>query len=540
MSDWVARSELSEQLAAAEIRLTASLVDTFASTNCDWFLLTDKEPVALKAGRGSAALSEAADIAYPKTPVIGNEMINRNDVTSQGAKARRMILEGMIERADQVDLGFQGYGPEVAMYRSVLGRVGIHRLADKDTLSFAAPKDQSLIPAWKAIEDEFKRSKKRRVNLNDVYSALLSPPIGMKAAVVPLFVTAALLAQADEVAIYEHGTFKPVLGSDVSERMVKNPGHFDIKHFANASGARLAVIEAVGKAIGVTTRSPDQRVSNVLAIVGRLVGTVAKLDNFTRHTNTLSNKTLAARAELLTAVEPDELLFEKLPEALGFPPVKATKTYPKTGLLARAVKVAVSELEGCADSLLRDLCAELLDTAGESSRLAVAGQAAALDGEVLDPAARPFILTMATDAVDNDADWIKAIATVVSKRAVAEWSDEDRARFSFELPNQIAAFRRLLALHVEHRAHEGTSFQAIRVTVTRPDGREDHRLVSLDDRTRSSTTSALDAALGSLSSEFGSEVAARNALLALLSEQLLPVVTPEADNRSIDLKTKKA
>lgn len=538
--DWVARSELGEQLAQAEALLDASLVETFASENCDWSLLSDDGPHKLGAGRGSAALSEAADLAYPLTPIIGNEMINRTDVTSQGAKARRIVLEGMIERSDLPDLGFEGYGPEVAMYRSVLGRSQIHRNDDRNgVLTFAAPQEPSLIPAWKALEKEFKRARTRRVNLNDIYAVLLSPPIGMKAAVLPVFVTAALLAHADEVAIYEHGTFRPVLGSDVSERMVRNPGHFDIKHFANASGARRDVVDALAQKLSVAKRFRKHRVSNVLAIVGHLVSAVSQLDNFTLGTASMSDKTLRARDVIVTAVEPDELLFELLPEALGFPPVKATKSYPKKDLLARAVKVAIDELQNCSTNLLRDLYDELMETAGESSRLAVTGQAAALDGKVLDPDARPFVLTMANDGVASDTDWIKAIATVVTKRAVAEWSDEDRSRYSFEIREQVAAFRRLLALHVEHHAHEGEPFQALRVTFTRPDGREDHRVAILDENTRTAAANALNVALGKLEKTLGSETRAQQTLLALLGEQILPPVPSTSENEVTNLTTKK-
>lgn len=538
-TDWVARGELSEQLAQAEAKLKATLVTAFAAEHCDWYLLTTDGPVPLPDGRGSAAISAAADLVYDATPVIGNEMVNRTDVTSQGAKARRMLLEGMLERAGETDLGFEGYGPEVAMYRSVLGRSGMHRHDDRnETMVFDAPNDVTMRPAWNALEAELKRARKRRVNLNDIHAVLQSPPIGMKAGVVPIFITAALLAYSDEVAIYEHGTFKPVLGADVSERMVKNPTHFDIKHFANASGARRELIDVLANELGVAKRFRKHRVSNVLAIVGHLVGAVANLDNFTINTTTLSDKTLAARDALLSAVEPDELLFEQLPQALGFPVVKATKTYPKAKLLARAVRVCLDELNNSLTGLLGDLFDDLLDEMGETTRLAVTGQAASLEDEVLDPEIRAFVLTVANDAAPTDHDWIKAIATVMSKRAVAEWSDDDRKRFDFELRPKIAAFHRLLALHAERRAQDDAAFAAIRVTFTRPDGHEDYRLATLDHADRSAAEALLADAMNKLSSTLGSDARAQQAFLTLLGEQILPNVPTTTDTATIDLTRK--
>lgn len=537
-ADWVARSELGEQLAEAEAQFNEALTSTFDPHNCAWYLLAADGPESLSPGRGTAALSAAADAVYSAAPLIGNEMINRTDVTSQGAKARRLLLTGMIERFGEVDLGFQGYGPEVAMYRAVLHRTGIHRpSAGNGGLVFAEPKDASLQPAWQVLRKEFTRAKTRRVNLNDIYGMLMSPPIGMKAAVVPVFVTAGLLAHHDEIAIYEHGTFKATLEADMSERMVKNPGHFEIKHYANAKGARREVIEALAGGLGITKRYRRHRVGSVLAIVGHVIGVVQQLDNFGRKTESLSEQALAAREVLTTAVEPDELLFERLPEALGFPPIRATKPYSQSAEYAQAASAMIEELSGRTRRMLEELLDLVLQHADEPSRRALSGQASAIENEIVDPDIRSFVLAMATDAFEDDLEWVNYIATVVANRAVAEWSDDDRARFEFELPAKMAAFRRLLALHIEHRALDGEPFDAVRVTLTRPDGNEGYLVLTLDEHVRNAVGGPLAEVVEGLASVLGSEAKARVAILATLAEHVLPTETPTGDNEIVDIRT---
>ena len=210
------------------------------------------------------------------------------------------------------------------MYRAFLQRTGLHRLDKRnDAMAFQKPSDQSLQPAWKTLQEEFKRSTSQRINLSEVYAALLLPPFGMKEGAIPVLVTAALIACSDEVAIYEHGTFKPLLTPELSERMVRNPGHFDIKHFANTTGARRQVIDALAGQLELRPSFRKHRVANVLTVVGHLVSRISRLDNYTRHTHNLSPSTVRAREVLMEAVEPDDLLFASLPEALGFPPVPA-------------------------------------------------------------------------------------------------------------------------------------------------------------------------------------------------------------------------
>ncbi len=522
-SDWVVRSELGEQLAQAETLFHEAFISTFDPQNCAWFLLTEDGAEPLTSGRGTAALSAAADQAYQSAPRIGNEMINRTALTSQGAKARSMLLAGMIERASEVDLGFEGHGPEVAMYRAVLERTGLHRGdSQSDARVFDKPKEPSLLSAWRAMEGEFRRSRRRRVNLNDLYAVLMSPPIGMKAAVVPVFATAGLLVHANEIAIYEHGTFKPVLSPEISERMVRNPSHFEVKHFANTTGARRQVIDELAARLGVRPAFRKHRVENVLAIVGHLVSRVNRLDNYTLHTRNLPEATKHAREALVTAIEPDELLFEALPEALGFKPVPAdTKSYAKARAYADSVGEALEDLTGCLDNLLGDLYDLLLEESGETSRLAILGQAAALENEVLDPEVRAFVLSLANDGFHANSDWIKAVAMVVANKAPAEWNDDDLVRFQRVLPEHVAAFHRLMALHAERRADGGGPFHALRMTATQADGSENALLVGVEQSSRPVIEQILDDALVGASGVTGSPRRAVHAFLALLGERML-------------------
>ena len=580
--DWVARRELGERLAQSRAELGCAVASTFGTRTCRWVLLNGETggngdrgngkagskgdrgnggadgEQELAVGRGSAPLSEAADIAYPHTPTVRNEMLNRTDLTSQGAKARRLLIEAMIERGDQADLGLDGHGPEVAMYRAFLLRTGLHGLqghgpddADNDetrdrsdtrdpdtgggngqddgtrpgggAMAFRRPSDPSLQPAWDVMAGEFERAAARRVNLADVYAALLSPPIGMKAGVVPVLVVAGLLAFSDEVAVYEHGTFVPVLTPEAAERLVRNPNHFDVKHFANTTGGRRQAIDELAARLGVRPRFGKHRVANVLSVVGHLVSEVSRLDNFTLRTSSLSPAALGARDALMAAVEPDELLFDALPKIYGLDPIQADAgSYGQSGAYAEAMGSALGELSACGQNLLGEVLRLVLDTSAESTRLAVTGQAASLAGEVLDPGVRAFVLTLANDQVEADEDWAKAVATVVAQKAPAEWTDEDHRRFRRELPEQVAAFQRLVALHAERRAHGGGPFEAHRVTVTRPDGTEHIQLVSIDENHRSQVEQVLNETLDQLESTIGSRGRARRSLLALLGERALP------------------
>ncbi len=536
--DPVARTELEERLAQARAAFDHAFGIAFRADACRWTMCIKESTVGeLPPGRGSTPLSEAADRAYAHTPVVSNEMLNRTVLTSQGAKARRMVLEAMIERGSEQGLGFEGYGPEVAMYRAVLKGTGLHGFAPgTKELGFHDPCDKSLEWAWQSVQQAFQGAQTQRVKVRDLYRVLLSPPIGMKAGVIPVLLTVALLVRSDDVAIYEHGTFKPLLTADLSERMVRNPGHFEIKCFANTEGARGQVVSALADYLGVRGSSRRYRVANVVAVVGHLVSKVRQLDRFTLRTRDLGGAASAVRDVMIAAVEPDQLLFDALPTSLGFPPVPADAlSYGAASDYAKTVAEALEELSARPDRLLAELLRLLLDTSTEASRAAISRQAAALEGQVLDPELRAFVLTLASDAAETDSDWMRAIATVVAKKAPSEWTEDDIVWFGRELSHRVAAFHRLLALHTDNQT--GSAPDALRVTLTRADGSEHIRLVAVGAKDRHDAERALDAALAELAQITGSSHRAHKVLLALLGERLLPDQHESADESAHPLRS---
>ncbi len=468
-------------------------------------------------------------------------MLNRTDLTSQGAKARRVLLEAMIEHGSEPDLGFHGYGPEVAMYRAFLERTGLHGPDDRNgALVFRRPSDPLLLPAWDILSEEFRRAKTCRINLKDIYAALLLPPVGMKAGVVPVFITAGLLAFRDEVAIYEHGTFKPFLTPDLSERMVRNAGHFEIKHFANTTGARRQAVAALAKSLGVQPGLRKQRVSNVLSIVSHLVSQVRRLDKYTLQTRHLNPSTLKARDAIVAAVEPDELLFCSLPVALEFGPIPAdARGYAKADAYANHVGAALKDLGEGYDRLLATLFALVVEASGEATRQTITRQAGAVDSDVLNPEVRALVLTLANEAVETDADWVQAVATVLLRKAPAEWSDEDANRFRRELPQHMAAFQRVVTLHTARPTNGAAALGSLRVTFTRADGSEHVRLVDLDQRQRRRADDLFDRTLREMTQVVGSPQRAHAAMLALLGERLLPEPAATDPGMQFDLREER-
>ena len=310
-------------------------------------------------GGVSAALSRVADIAYHHaTPHVANEMIARRELTSQGAKARRMLIEAFLRNSTPDKFGIEGYGPERAIYEALYKSTGIHRL-DKSSGRWlvAEPTARHWTRAWSEIMAAFEDAKGTRVSLLEICERLKSPPIGLKDGILPVLLVTALTTRANEIALYEHGSLLLSLDDAVAERLARNPSHFTIKNNASESGDRKLVVSAIAERLGIvgSTGQPT-----FLQVARALYRELQLLPPFSRQTRRYaSNEASAVRQAFRSAAEPDSLIFETLPVLLGHAAFPVNDEIAATDADAYAIDLgqAVTQLRDAYPALLREIVA---------------------------------------------------------------------------------------------------------------------------------------------------------------------------------------
>jgi hypothetical protein len=122
--DPVARREVRARIGALEtlirneLGLMLSVNRLTNPAGSRWFY----RGVPLSMARGlSHTLSTICDTLYPDTPRLWNELINRRTLSSQGAAARRNLIERMLTRASEPTLGIEGYPLERSICMGSLG-----------------------------------------------------------------------------------------------------------------------------------------------------------------------------------------------------------------------------------------------------------------------------------------------------------------------------------------------------------------------------------------------------------------------------------
>ncbi|MDA8008668.1 MAG: hypothetical protein MPK75_02965 [Alphaproteobacteria bacterium] len=468
-TDWVARKELRERLAHAEIRLSQE----FSLSYGESAVWKYKGLKFNKYDTPNLIASKVSDVAYSETPRIHNDMINRAVLSSQGASAKRILLERMILHRRKAMFGIEGYGPERAVYDAIFRENDIHAPIQNKTLNAVQeyelrdPTNGTLVPVWKAIIKTLKKTNKR-VNMSEIYDICGKPPYGMKTEPILVLVVAIMLIHEKNIALYEHGTYVPYILPEITERMTKNPINYELK-YVKATRDRTQLLAAVTSKLGIKSDP------SILGVVSHLTRIASGLHTHMKTTKKMKVETIAVRDAILEAREPDTLLFESLPAALGYGPKIAKCDIPK---FAKKLAESINRLQNGYEDMLRDINIRLMDLTGMEDRYKLSKAASAVAGHVSDKNLKVFLEAISADSIERDEDWITYVAMTLTGAPPASWTDGQRDMQENALADAAARFKRLAAMHFP--AISGSlAKSAFHMTVTLPDGSESYKVVSL-------------------------------------------------------------
>lgn len=504
-------------------------VDTIFGKNsketCIWFHKGKKVDINSERMRNQY-LSIICDEVYRKTPILCNELINRSEISAPVTIARRKLIAAMLENGDQEALGICGYPPEMTIYRSLLFDTGIHRTTS-DGSGFSKPKVRDKMRfTWQAIQEFLDECEVDKQPIVKLYERLEAPPLGVRRGPLPILLCAAMLHYKTEIALYENGSFVADVSMPVFERLIKAPEKFELKRFRLA-GVRKDVLSQFVEVLKqpAATDTPD-----LLTIVVPLMRFIAELPKYTRLTQTLSEEAKNLRKTVLDAREPDALIFQQLPEVLGcnafrddaVPDANAVNTFFKK------LQDALAELGGAYGILLNSieqlLVSEFaLKQTNEELRRELAGRAESLLAVTVETRFKGFLIR-ASDFRLGFTGWLEAIATFLANKPPSSWNDTDKAQFEVNLSELARKFHHFEAVSYENRSHaeQSPAGESIRIGITRPNQREQERVVALPPPTEKQAAE-LESAIEEVFKESGMAENTEHclAVIARLSEKLM-------------------
>jgi len=488
LADPVARREIRERLAESAEVLASELRHAFDPDREDlrWFALGASVQVS-GLRELSSLLSDVSDQAYRSAIPLHNEVLNRVQLSSQGAKARRELLAHMIDHAQSPAMAIEGFGPERSMYESFFSALKLHVAGPDSQWRLIEPaQDSGLAASWSEIDRFMNSTADHRRTLDVLYESLSRPPFGTREPVLPLLVMTYLAIHTEDVALYQDGSFEPSLTAPLTERLIKAPERFAVRKIGRG-GLREQVALKMVERFGSGSRGASTRNATLLQALRPVFSVVRGLCDYSMYTTRVSKSARAVRAAVTSAQELDELLFVDLPRAVGLPTFKINNK-PDEAAAERFVEKlaeAVVELSDAYENLLfgiEERVAGLFNVRpGAGVRTNLRERARRLDGHVIDRRLAAFIV-YAVDGNLSDRAWLEATCMSLSDKTPSNWRDADCEIFDLRLRELAGLFARVEHLCSAVDSTAGAEgFLARRIALTRPDGVELSRVVWADE-----------------------------------------------------------
>ena len=429
--DPVARRELELQLNVASNRLLATLGHSFgwgsvaSQSHARWFTARGGECPA--PSRLSRLASDVMDTTFLRAPKIHNELLNRSSLSAQAAKARRVLIEAMIEQADQENLGFVGHPPALSMYLSVLKESGMHE--PEEPPYWRRPEGAHAV-VW----DEMLRVLELRdsaMRVDELFEYFGRPPFGLREGVLPVLLVGLLLGRPDRITLFEDGSLVPMVETEVAERLLRRPKTFAVRAFAATEG-RERVLRALLKRL--PSKASDE--PTVLNATTALLRKIRRLSDYARNTNNVTRVAKRVRTAVLTARDPHDLLFHRLPGELEVS--GAVEADPLA--YVNALMGALEELDNAEDELIQRLYHRILKTFGARDQAEVTARCR----ELPETGLADLVAGLKLRAQDDmpRLEWVFSIATFLVHRPPDKWRDKDEAAFDLKLREVARLARR--------------------------------------------------------------------------------------------------
>lgn len=176
-------------------------------------------------------LSEIADIVFSQTPTFNNELINKSDPSAQIVNARKKLVRAILENYGKENLGLEGYGPEVSIFRAVFLQTTLYRQVPSGEWKFIEPryiKNESLKQVWSLFYDFWHKPSEFDKDPELLWETINKPPFGLREGLYPLLTAAAYVTSNATINIMDAGIYVSDIKAETFEKMLKNPSALKI------------------------------------------------------------------------------------------------------------------------------------------------------------------------------------------------------------------------------------------------------------------------------------------------------------------------
>lgn len=180
-------------------------------------------------------VSQICGEIFYRTPVINNEMLNKNCLTGAASKSRAKLMDAMLNFPLN-NLGFSGSGQEVSFMQSALVHTGILEKNSEKKFFNLSPKtgdtknDKNFRNLFCVINGFLSNAEKTEASFEKLFDLLVKPEngIGLRRGVIPVYIAAAVCERVKNIVLKKRGIEVPVNAQTLAE-IAETPSDFTIR-----------------------------------------------------------------------------------------------------------------------------------------------------------------------------------------------------------------------------------------------------------------------------------------------------------------------
>lgn len=339
------------------------------STNVEWYYKGENRQISSQSDFNKL-LSAVCDDVYYSTPIIQNELFNKQKVNSAISLARVTLLNMLIDDNCVMhdELGFEKdkFPPEKTIYYTLLKNTGIH-CQNNDIYTLSDPQTDSIKDLWEKCEAFLNSSIEKQCKLGDLIKDLKSAPFKLKQGFLDFWIPIYLIIKKQDYSLYDsEDRYIPYLNREVLDLLQKSPSEFKVKAFA-IDGVKIEFFNQYRNFINLNDRNLITQDSFLETIKPFLVF-YGNLNDFAKSTQNFDNpQTVKFRNVLAKAKDPEKTFFEDLPAAFGFKNDSLAKNEEFLTQYQDLIKDAIRELRSCYSNLIKRIEDNLIDALGLKS-----------------------------------------------------------------------------------------------------------------------------------------------------------------------------
>lgn len=497
-SDPVAMHEFKDRIITAKENLNSLLYSiTQQPEKGTWFWESQKLDISCKRDFNSS-LSDVLSDVFRRAPVIKNELINQDVPSAQAATARNKLMQAMLTCEHLEDLGIQRYPAEKAIYKATLRATGLHQ-ENGGRWKLGPPPEEddfNMRAAWDCIVEFLQDTQHAHKPFTSLNRVLQAEPYGIKEGVLPILYLAVFIHFKHELALYENGSYLPVLPPERYDIFIKRMDLFSVQ---------LIKIEGINRSLydSYADLFRIQEADNLQALVKPFALFITSLPEYVKNTRLLSPRSRDIVTAYDRATSPEDLLFNLLPKACSIEEL----TESSVEAFSASFREGLVEIRDSYDELLRNLSKDVSSafSAGTSDlkklRNKLGSRFAHLLPHVNGSSQISSALRFLTATKGSDKDWLeRLLASLIQKRCTA-WKDSDTSRAKTELRRVASSIIDIEKIYLDC-AEDGEASKAndkILLKTVRPVGENDS-IVHFDDASLKKTQKARSEILDILNS----------------------------------------